>query len=64
MPAGHDPDGCPLTVSRAQLKSATKQAAVSTASMGKFDRMARGEQPEDRQARGKKQKFAPVADKV
>ncbi|KAI3432831.1 hypothetical protein D9Q98_010415 [Chlorella vulgaris] len=46
-----------------ELKSATKQAAVSTASMGKFDRMARGEKPEDRQVRGKQQKFAPVADK-
>lgn len=47
-----------------QLKSATRQAAVSTASMGKFDRLARGEKPEDRQQRGKKRKFAPVADKV
>ncbi|KAI3432847.1 hypothetical protein D9Q98_010431 [Chlorella vulgaris] len=28
-----------------ELKSATKQAAVSTASMGKFDRIARGEKP-------------------
>lgn len=47
-----------------QLKSATRQAAVSTASMGKFDRLARGEKPEDRQPLGKKRKFAPVADKV
>jgi regulator of ribosome biosynthesis len=49
---------------RDELKSATLQAAVSTASMGKFDRLARGEKPEDRQPRGKKRKFAPVADKV
>ncbi len=47
-----------------QLKAATQQAAVSTASMGKFDRLAKGEKPEDRQPRGKKRKFMSVADKV
>lgn len=36
---------------------------MSTASMGKFDRLAKGEKPEDRQARGKKRKFLAVADK-
>lgn len=47
-----------------QLKSATRQAAASTASMGKFDRLAKGEKAEDRQPRGKKRKFLSVADKV
>lgn len=48
-----------------ELKNASRQAAVSTASMGKFDRMARGESAADRQsARGKKRKFLPTADKV
>lgn len=47
-----------------QLKAATQQAAVSTASMGKFDRLAKGEKAEDRQPRGKKRKFMSVADKV
>lgn len=38
---------------------------MSTASMGKFDRLARGEKAEDRAAaRSKKRKFLPTADKV
>ncbi|KAL4446233.1 hypothetical protein ABPG77_003040 [Micractinium sp. CCAP 211/92] len=48
---------------KGELKAATQQAAVSTASMGKFDRLAKGEKPEDRQPRGKKRKFMSVADK-
>lgn len=48
-----------------QLKSTTRQVAVSTASMGKFDRMVQGERPEDRKpASAKRRKFLPVADKV
>ncbi|KAI7840975.1 hypothetical protein COHA_005204 [Chlorella ohadii] len=47
-----------------ELKAASRQATVSTASMGKFDRLARGEKAEDRaSARGKKRKFLPTADK-
>lgn len=55
----------PLLCPRLQLKAASRQATVSTASMGKFDRLARGEKKEDRAAaRGKKRKFLPTADKV
>lgn len=47
-----------------ELKAASRQATVSTASMGKFDRLARGEKAEDRAAaRSKKRKFLPTADK-
>lgn len=54
-----------LLCPRLQLKAASRQATVSTASMGKFDRLARGEKKEDRAAaRGKKRKFLPTADKV
>lgn len=48
-----------------QLKQSTRQAGVSTASMGKFDRMVEGEKAEDRRApAAKRRKFMPVADKV
>ena len=48
-----------------QLNIATRQAALSTASGGKFDRKAVGERPQDRQqARSRKNKYTSVADKA
>ena len=47
-----------------QLKAASRQAGVSTASMGKFDRMAKGEKAADRLPSGKKRKFLAVSDKA
>lgn len=47
-----------------QLKSATKQAAVSTASLGRHDRVVKGEKASDRKLPGKKKNLPPVAQKV
>ncbi|GAB4814848.1 hypothetical protein N2152v2_001894 [Parachlorella kessleri] len=48
-----------------ELKATTRQVGVSTASMGKFDRMVEGERAEDRKApAAKRRKFLPVVDKA
>ncbi len=55
----------PVGSSAVQLKATTRQVGVSTASMGKFDRMVEGERAEDRKApAAKRRKFLPVVDKV
>jgi regulator of ribosome biosynthesis len=46
---------------RAQIKAASAQAGVSTASLGKFDARLPGEKPGERAARRKRQKFEAVA---
>ena len=43
-----------------ELSTATRQAAVSTASAGKFDRRVAGERPQDRSQGGRKRKFLAV----
>lgn len=45
----------------AQIKAASAQAGVSTASMGKFDERLAGEKPGERTAGRKRQKFEAVA---
>lgn len=44
-----------------QIKAASKQAGVSTASMGKFDARLPGEKPGERSLGSKRSQFAPVA---
>lgn len=43
-----------------QLKSATRAASVGTASMGKFDKRAKGEDPVSNHLGIKRRKFEPV----
>lgn len=45
-----------------QVKAASFQAGVSTASMGKFDKRLAGEKPDERQPANKRRTFLPVAD--
>ena len=44
-----------------QVKAASFQAGVSTASMGKFDKRLAGEKPDERQPANKRRTFLPVA---
>ena len=46
-----------------QIKQASRQAGVSTASMGKFDERLPGEKPGERVSSSKRQKFDPVSGK-
>lgn len=46
-----------------QIKQASRQAGVSTASMGKFDERLPGEKPGERVISSKRQKFDPVSGK-
>lgn len=48
----------------AQLKETTKQASISTASLGRYDRVVRGEKMADRKLPGKKKALPPLASKV
>ena len=45
-----------------QIKTASRQAGVATASMGKFDKRLKGEKEGERRLPGNQRKFAPVAD--
>lgn len=45
-----------------QVKWASRQAGVSTASMGKFDQRVKGEKKGERTPMGKRRKFMPVSD--
>ena len=45
-----------------QIKTASYQAGVSTASIGKFDKQVRNEKPSDRQPTGKRRKFMHTTD--
>jgi regulator of ribosome biosynthesis len=47
---------------KSELKTAARQVATSTASLGKFDRMVTGEDVKDRQLGGRKRKFMSVTD--
>lgn len=47
-----------------QIKQASRQAGVSTASLGKFDRRLRGEKDGERAPIGKRRKFSSVTDVV
>ncbi|KAL4538932.1 hypothetical protein Ndes2437A_g01922 [Nannochloris sp. 'desiccata'] len=47
---------------KGELKTAARQVATSTASLGKFDRMVDGENIKDRQLGGRKRKFISVTD--
>lgn len=46
-----------------EIRSASLMSGVSTASMGKFDRLLKGEKPEERKLMQKRKKRLPVADK-
>ncbi|KAL6769428.1 hypothetical protein ACKKBG_A30970 [Auxenochlorella protothecoides x Auxenochlorella symbiontica] len=46
-----------------ELKAATRQAAISTASLGRHDRVVAGENVADRKLPGKRKKLPPVANK-
>ena len=48
--------------SQPQIKLASRQAGISTASMGKFDRKLRGEKEGERAPVGKRRKFLDVTD--
>lgn len=54
----------PDSPSPSQLKAATRQAAISTASLGRHDRVVAGENVADRKLPGKRKKLPPVANKV
>ena len=43
-----------------QIRQASKQAGVATASMGKFDKRLQGEKPGERQLGSKRRNFGPV----
>ena len=43
-----------------QIRQASRQAGVATASMGKFDKRLEGEKPGERQLGSKRRKFGPV----
>ncbi|KAK2080320.1 hypothetical protein QBZ16_000173 [Prototheca wickerhamii] len=45
------------------LKETTKQASISTASLGRYDRVVRGEKMADRKLPGKKKALPPLASK-
>ena len=47
-----------------QIKAASRQAGVSTASMGKFDERLPGEKAGERGTSSKRQKFDPVSGKA
>jgi regulator of ribosome biosynthesis len=48
----------------AQIKQASRQAGVSTASMGKFDERLPGEKAGERVTSSKRQKYDPVSGKA
>jgi regulator of ribosome biosynthesis len=56
-------DEVQVAFTASQIKAVSRQAGISTASMGKFDRRLDGEKPGERQPLGKRQKFLPVADR-
>lgn len=43
-----------------QIKTASRAAGISTASMGKFDKKVKGEKAGDRHLGSKRRKFDPV----
>ena len=47
-----------------QIRSASRQAGVSTASMGKFDKRLEGEKEGERLLGSKRRKYEPVAGKT
>lgn len=51
-----------LPPSRTQIKSASRLAGISTASIGKFDKRLKGEKPGERTPLGKRRNFASVTD--